>query len=84
MKKNFNNDRGFIKMILLIVAGLVLLKYIYNIDVVGFLTKGKSRELLDQFYEFASKGWEKYSDIILKVWNYSIDFGKNLYTKIKH
>ena len=81
--KNFKNNRGFIKIILLVIASLVLLKYVYNIDVVGLLTSGKPKELLDQFYSLGVKGWSKYYGIIIKVWNYAFEFGANLISKIK-
>jgi len=70
-------------MILIILVALVLLKYIYDIDVVGFLTQGKFKDLLDQFYGLGAKGWDKYSEIIIKVWNYIFEFVKNLIAKIK-
>ena len=78
MKKKFSNDRegGFIKITLIIVAALVLLKYIYDVDVVGFLTQGKFREILDKLYEFATMGWERYKETIIKVWNYIVGFFK--------
>jgi len=74
---------GFVQIILIVVASLVLLKYVYNIDVIGFLTQGRPKELLDQFYSLGGKGWAKYNDLIIKVWNYSLEFGKNLIAKIK-
>ncbi|MFA6271120.1 MAG: hypothetical protein WC657_08005 [Candidatus Paceibacterota bacterium] len=74
---------GFIQIIIIVVGALVLLKYVYNIDVVGFLTAGRFRELLDQFYSLGSQGWGKYSEVIIKVWNYVIEFVKNLTSKIK-
>lgn len=83
MKKNSNKNRGFVTMILIILVALVLLKYIYDIDVVGFLTQGKFKDLLDQFYGLGAKGWDKYSEILIKVWNYIFEFVKNLIAKIK-
>lgn len=83
MKKNSNKNRGFVTMILIILVALVLLKYIYDIDVVCFLTQGKFKDLLDQFYGLGAKGWDKYSEIIIKVWNYIFEFVKNLIAKIK-
>lgn len=81
MTKFSNKKRGFIKITIIIVGALVLLKYIYDVDVVGFLTQGKFRELLDQFYELGTKGWEKYSGVIIKVWNYCLNFIKNIFSK---
>ncbi|MEK7116579.1 MAG: hypothetical protein AAB837_00235 [Patescibacteria group bacterium] len=79
--KNRNQKGGFIKIIIIIVGALVLLKYIYNIDVVGFLTQGKFREFLDQIYSLGAKGWQKYSDVIIKIWNYCLNFIKNIFSK---
>jgi hypothetical protein len=74
MKNSKNSKkRGFVKIILLIagvIGALVLLKYVYNIDVVGFLTAGRFKELLDQLYGLGAK-----------VWNYFIGFLKNLIAK---
>jgi hypothetical protein len=81
-KKN-NNERGFIKMIIIIIGALVILRYVYNIDVIGFLTQGRFKELLDQFYSLGSQGWEKYSEIIIKIWNFVINSAKDLLDKIK-
>ncbi|MEK7668980.1 MAG: hypothetical protein AAB350_00095 [Patescibacteria group bacterium] len=74
---------GFIQIIIIIIGALVLLKYVYNIDVVGFLTQGRFKELLDQFYSLGSQGWEKYNGAIIRVWNYVSEFAKNLIAKLK-
>ncbi len=77
-----NKKSGFISIILIVVVALVILKYVYNIDVIGFLTQGKFKEFLDQFYNLGNKGWEKYNDIVIKIWSYVIEFIKNIATKI--
>jgi len=74
--KNYKN-RGFISIILIIVGALVLLKYIYDIDVIGFLTQGRFKELLDQFYSLGAKGWEKYSETLVRIWSWLVGFIKN-------
>ena len=74
--KNYKNT-GFIQIILIVVAALVLLKYVYDIDIVGLLTKGRPKELLDQFYRLGAEGWERYSGVIMKVWNYLKDLIKS-------
>lgn len=74
--------RGFIKTTLIVVVALVLLKYAYNLDVVGFLTEGRFKDLLDQFYKLGSKGWQTYSETILKIWNLFIRLIKLLIAKI--
>lgn len=74
--------RGFIKTTLIVVVALVLLKYAYNLDVVGFLTEGRFKDLLDQFYKLGSKGWQTYSEAILKIWNLLIRLIKLLIAKI--
>lgn len=81
--KKCDRGAGFIQIVLIVVGALVLLKYVYDIDVVGFLTRGKFREFLDHVYNFGIRGWEKYDNVIIKVWNYIIDFIKNLISKIK-
>jgi hypothetical protein len=68
--KNFKKNTGFIKIIFIVVAALVVMKYIYNIDIIGFLTQGRFRDLLDKVYEFGSIGWGKYRDIIIKILEY--------------
>jgi hypothetical protein len=83
MKNKNYKKRGFISIILMVVGALVLLKYIYNIDVIGFLTQGRFKELLDQFYGLGAKGWSKYQDLIIKAWNFFWGLAKNLLAKIK-
>lgn len=61
---NRDNQNGFIKSILVIVGALVLLKYTYKLDVIGFLTDGKFKELLNKFYELGKFGWDKYYYLI--------------------
>lgn len=78
-----NEASGFIQIIILIIAALVLLKYIYDIDIVGFLTEGRFKEILDRIYEFGSNGWAKYSGAVLKIWNYIIEFLKNFLARFK-
>lgn len=87
-EKNLNNrglpaQAGFVKTILIVVGALVLLKYAYSLDVIGFLTEGRFKELLDRFYELGSKGWLNYKELILKVWNFAISAIKALIDKIK-
>ena len=81
-KKN-NKSGGFIPTILVVVGALVLLKYVYNIDVVGFLTQGRFKEILDQFYSLGAKGLSKYKDVIIGVWNFFFGFIKNILAKLK-
>lgn len=83
MTKFSNKKAGFIQIIIIVIGALVLLKYVYDLDVIGFLTQGKFKELLDQFYNLGSKGWGQYREVILKVWNYLIELIKTLVTKIK-
>ncbi len=68
-------------MVVVVVGTLVLLKYIYNIDVIGFLTQGRFRELLDQFYSLGAKGWARYSGAIIRTWGYIFEFVKNILNK---
>ncbi len=79
-----NKKSGFVTMILVIIVALVLLKYLYEVDIVGFLTEGRFKGLLDQFYSLGSKGWEKYSDVLIKLWNYIFDLAKNILGKLKN
>lgn len=81
MAKFSNKNRGFVKIILIVIAALVLVKYVYDIDVIGFLTAGKFKELLDQLYRLGARGWQEYSGILIKFLNYSINFVKNLIGK---
>ncbi len=74
---------GFIQIAVIIIGALVILKYAYDIDVVGFLTTGKFRVWLDKIYNLASLGWQKYDAYIIKIWNYFIDFAKNLVAKAR-
>lgn len=74
---------GFIQMILIVIGALVLLKYVYNIDIVGYLTVGRPKELLDQFYGLAARGWAKYDSYMIDFWDYSINFIKNLVARFK-
>jgi hypothetical protein len=63
-----NNQRGFVKSVLIIVGALVLLKYTYKLDVIGYLTDGKFKELLNKFYEIGKYGWDKYYYLIAVIW----------------
>jgi hypothetical protein len=84
MTKFSNKKAGFVKIVLLVVAALVILKYLYDIDIIGSLTQGRFRELLlDKFYKLAVEGWDKYKDTILRVKDYIIEFAKNILGKIK-
>jgi hypothetical protein len=88
MKKNLKNgglptQSGFIKMILIVIAALVLLKYIYDIDVVGYLTTGKFKDWLDKLYKMANQGWDGYKDAFLKAWDYFINISKKFLADVK-
>ncbi len=77
-----NKNKGFIQITLIIVGTLVVLKYAYNVDVIEFLTTGKFRAILDKIYNFGLSGWEKYQDLILKIWDYVKNFAINTWAKI--
>ncbi len=68
-------------MTLIIVGALVILKYAYDVDVVGFLTEGRFKEWPDKLYGLRAKGWERYSEFLIKIWNYLINFVKNIISK---
>ncbi len=72
MKKYQNKNRGFITRVVVIVLALVLLKYIYDFDLIDKLTSGKFRVVLDTAYEWCEKLWTKYKDIIVVTWKYLI------------
>lgn len=83
MKRITNKNRGFIQATLVVIVALVILRYTYHIDVIEILTTGKFKIWLDKIYNFGSFGWGKYYEIVFKIWNYMIDFAKNLIAKIK-
>lgn len=80
MKKS--NQGGFIQIALLVLVALIILKYAYSIDVVGFFTTGTFKEILDKVYAWGLKGWSKYSDVIIAIWNFAINLIKELIAKI--
>jgi len=52
------NSRGFIKIAVVVIAGLILLKYVYDIDV------------LAKVYGFVMETWGKYGDSVIKIWDW--------------
>ena len=70
-------QNGFVKTVILIIAGLVLLKYLYDVDIVGYLTEGRFREILDKIYAYSSAAWAKYGEMIAGIWNYIVSWFKN-------
>ena len=48
-----------------------------------FLTTGKPKEYLDQFYNLGNKGLQKYYSTLSEGLNYIINIIKNLLAKIK-
>lgn len=81
-KNNFQKG-GAIKTIIIVVAILVLLKYLYQFDVIGDLSQGKFKFVLDKFYAFGKAGWTKYSEVLIKVWEFVKSVFFNLFKKIK-
>lgn len=75
---------GFMRATLIIIGALVILKYVYDIDVVGFLTTGNFRKILDNFYRLGSSGWQKYSEVLLGIWDYVWLFTKDVIYRIKN
>ena len=73
-----NNKQGFIKIILVVVVSLVLLKYIFDFDIVGLLSEGKFRVVLDKIYELGTYGWTKYKDVLIKTFQFVFGLVKNL------
>ncbi len=74
--KNIKN-RGFIKTIILVIVSLVIIKYVYDINVIDIFTTGKFRIWLDNFYNFSSNIWQKYGSLIKKLFSYILDKIKN-------
>lgn len=79
--KSKNPQKGFLKMTVIIVGALVILKYAYNLDVVGFLTTGKFRAFLDYFYKLGSEGWIEYRGVLINVFDKIIYLIKTLLAK---
>ncbi|MBN2093935.1 MAG: hypothetical protein JW740_00975 [Candidatus Zambryskibacteria bacterium] len=77
-KGGLSAQAGFIKIIILVVAALVIVKYIYDIDIIEFLTTGKSKIWLDKIYQISKLSWEKFIIIAQKVWYWSFENGKEL------
>ncbi len=53
-----NQNRGFIKITIILVVALVLLKYVYDIDVIG------------KVYEGWLWIWGRYGDSIMNAWEW--------------
>lgn len=81
MKDKNNKQKGFIKIILIVVGSLVLLKYIFDFDIVGLLAEGKFKIVLDKIYELGSYGWNKYKDILIKTFEFIFELVKKLIDK---
>ncbi len=75
---NGNKENGFVKIILMVVAALVLLKYTFDFDIVGLLSEGKFKIVLDKIYELGTYGWNKYKDVLIKTFEFVFGFIKNL------
>lgn len=67
---NRKRNSGFIKTVLVVIAGLVLLKYLYDFDVINMLTQGKFKMIIDKIYEVGSYGWQKYQDTLIRIFKY--------------
>lgn len=79
MKNDKNKKSGFIKTVLIIVAALVLLKYIYDFDIVGLLAEGKFRMVLDKIYQIGSYGWNEFREVLMKIINYVLETIKKIF-----
>lgn len=77
-KINKYQKGGAIKTVIIVVAILIVLKYLYEFDVIGDLSNGKFKYVLDKFYAFGQAGWSKWSYLVFKVW----DFVKGLFFQI--
>ena len=55
-------QKGFIKLILLIVIGLIVLKFLFKFDVIDYIGS-------QEFTNFTKLVWE----FVVKVWNFIID-----------
>ena len=71
MKKGIlkSNKGGFIQITLIIVGVLVILKYAYSIDIVGYLTEGKFKDFLDTIYGLGNRAWGNYNETVREIWN---------------
>jgi len=76
IQKRKGTQAGFISMIIIIIGALVLLKYVYDIDVVNSLIKGNFKDLANQLYELIINWWKEYGDAAIKIWNNCLDFIK--------
>lgn len=81
--KKKKRSGGFIRTIIIIVGALVFLRYVYDIDIVGFLIQGRFKELFGKLYELSLSGWQKYGDAAIKVWGLFIDFVKKVIAEFR-
>ena len=56
------NQKGIIKLIILIVIGLIILKFFFEFDVIDYVES-------DQFKYYAGGAWR----LIVNIWNLLID-----------
>ncbi len=82
--ENFKkNERGFIKIILIVIGVLVALKYAFKLDVIDFLTQGTFKDFLDKFYSLGNKGWHEYREVMVKIWNHIVKLFNIALQKLK-
>jgi len=79
LTKGNRKQSGFITIIIVIIAALVLLKYAYDIDVVNSIIAGNFKDLFDQIYNLIINWWGEYGHVILNIWNSIIDLIKKTF-----
>jgi hypothetical protein len=70
---------GFIQLVFIVITALIILKYAFEVDIVGFLTSGKVKDWLDKLYAFGLAGWNKYKEIITAGWTWWSDLYKKIF-----
>lgn len=69
-----NENKGFVRLIIIIIIGLVVLKFFFSFDIIEFLESSGTKP-------FLTKAWDITTSIfayIFKVIKYAWENGKNL------
>lgn len=65
-----NKQTGFISTIILIILGLVGIKYFFNFDIVKYLMSDNVKEIFEYIKRFFEIVWSKYiAGTFLYLWN---------------
>lgn len=66
-------NKGFVRLVILIIIALIVLKLVFDVNVINYINSPKIQSLLSFLWSGLVMGWELFVGGIKAVWNFIVN-----------